>query len=155
MLTDSAHKLWHAFLGTHPDVDNCLSPKTLQIETDHKDGIRKLDHILKGRIKAFSIPLLALQKKGEALPSKGSFSVVQDGKGNARAIIQTTEVRLRPLFNVTLSFIELEGAGFNTHDAWKKGVWERFAKDLAPFGKVPHDSTIVVCETFNVVFIGK
>lgn len=155
MLNDSAHKLWHAFLGTHPEVGECLTPKVLQIETHEKEGARKLERILKGKTKGVSVPLLTLQKGEESLPSVGAFRVVLDGNGLARAIIQTTSVRLRPLFGIPMSFIELEGEGFNSHEAWEKGVWDRFSKDLQPFGKKLHSSTIVVCEEFKLMFSGK
>lgn len=147
MSNDSAFKIWEAFTASHSDIASEAKPKSRILK-----NIGDLDLILRGKKKAQSYSLSAQQLQNKPRPALGDFWILSDQNNRARCILQTTSVRLRPLFNIPQSFIELEGNGFKNSEAWREFVWQQFASELEPFGKKPHESMIVVCEEFNIVF---
>ena len=99
--------------------------------------------------------LLELQNRNESLPKIGDFSILTDSGGKARCVVRTVAVRLKPFFSISTSYARLEGEGDGSLETWKSLHWERFQKELEPFGRQPRESMIVVCEVFEKVYDGE
>ncbi|MBT8285058.1 MAG: ASCH domain-containing protein, partial [Flavobacteriaceae bacterium] len=55
-------------------------------------------------------------------------------------------------FSIRESYAKLEGEGDKSLAYWKKTHWDYYTRELEPFGRVPRESMIVVCEIFEKVF---
>ena len=93
-----------------------------------------------------------MQIRKEPLPKIGDFMVITDWEGNAQCIVRTTAVKFKPYFSIDEAYAELEGEGDKSLEYWQKTHWEYFTKELEPFGRVPRESMIIVCQEFEKVF---
>lgn len=95
------------------------------------------------------------QGTGEELPQAARLEAVIDSEGRRVAAIETTQVLVVPLGQVTLEHAIAEGEGYTSVAEWRDGH-ERFwtsAELATELGHTPPltDSTMVVLETFRVV----
>lgn len=90
-----------------------------------------------------SLPSL-FEDAGEDLPRPGDHSVVVDGRGVARCVIETTEVEVRPFAEVDARFAHDEGEGDRSLASWR----EMHLRFFASQGTTVEDTTAVVCERF-------
>lgn len=148
----SARNLWGDFLDAHLEYAFVDAPKVLRFYDNEKDANTCLKLISSGTKKATSQSLLGLQLRNERIPKIGDFKIVTDWSGKAKCIIKTTEVKYIPYFNIDEGFTELEGEGDKSLLQWRKTNWERYTNELQPFGRVPRESMIIVCEKFENVF---
>lgn len=87
--------------------------------------------------------------EGDPLPRVGEFSIILDGAGEPRAVIETTDVRTVPFDEVTAEHAFAEGEDDRTLASWRR-IHERFwrAHSASPRGfalDMP-----VVCERFRL-----
>ncbi len=147
----SAKALWGDFLDAHLEHAFDHAPKVGYFCDNEKDANECARLVKKGIKRATSHSLLGLQLRKEPLPKVGDFMVVTDWEGKAKCIVKTTSVKLVPYFNIDEEFAKIEGEGDKSLDSWKKAHWEYYTRELAKFGKVPHESMIIVCEIFENV----
>lgn len=150
MKNASARNLWGDYLDTHLQYAFAAEPRVRHVGDNQKDADEALKMVLKDKKKALSHSLLNLQLNKEPLPRIGDFTVLTDWEGNARCILRTVAVRLKPYFSIRESFAKLDGA--RSLDDWKTHNWALYERQLSPFGRVPRESMIVVCEVFDKVF---
>lgn len=148
----SARDLWGDFLDSHLEYAFADAPRVTHFCDNEKDANQCLKLVLKGVKRATSHSLLGLQYRNERLPKIGDFTIVTDWNGNARCIVRTVAVRLKPFFSIRSSYAKIEGEGDKSLDYWKKSHWEYYTRELEPFGRKPVDSMIVVCELFEKVY---
>ena len=146
----SARSMWGDYLDSHLQYAFVPEPRIIAAGTDEADSEHQIKLILSGGKHAFSHSLLGLQLRKERLPRIGDFTVLTDWDGQARCILRTVAVRLTPFFSIRLSHAKLDGAA--SLESWKEEHWQRYTIELAPFGRVPRESMIVVCEVFEKVF---
>lgn len=91
------------------------------------------------------------EETGDPLPTVGEFSVILDGAGSPRAVIQTTAVEVVPFDRVDEAHAYAEGEGDRTLAHWRE-VHERYWRTHSenPRGYAP--DMPVVCELFRLVF---
>ena len=111
---------------------------------------RLLELVLSGAKTATASSLWDYEVDQEALPAAGDFSIVLDGRGAPRAVVQTLSVEVVPFDEVTERHARAEGEGDLSLREWRE-AHERFwrAHSLSPRGfdaRMP-----VVCETFRLV----
>jgi uncharacterized protein YhfF len=92
--------------------------------------------------------------EGGSLPRPGSLWIATDGAGRARAVLQTTEVRVGPLTSVDESFAWDEGEGDRTRECWLATHERYFRRYLPTIGAVFDPGMATVFERFDVVFVG-
>ncbi|MCG2459147.1 ASCH domain-containing protein [Flavobacteriaceae bacterium F89] len=150
MENTSARNMWGDFLDIH--LENAFKevPKVVRFAENGLDADQVAKLVVNGAKRANSFSLLGLQYRNEPLPHIGDFMVVTDWEGNAKCIVRTTAVKLRPFFNITEDYARSEG--YDSLPQWKESHWELFTKELAPYGRVPRESMIVVCQSFEKVF---
>ena len=92
---------------------------------------------------------------GEPVPQVGSRGVLVDSAGQRRAVLETTNVELVRLCDVSLEHALNEGEGYSSVDEWRTGhlrFWSsaEMQEELGGDFTV-HDSSVVVLERFQIV----
>jgi uncharacterized protein YhfF len=95
-------------------------------------------------------------RTGELVGAVGQRELVVDSRGRGVAVIETTEVEVKPMGAVDLVFAIEEGEGFETLDAWREAHVRFFtsAEMVELLGEPPvpiDDDTLVVCSRFRLV----
>lgn len=152
MKNASARNLWGDYLDKHLEYAFSHEPKVTHFGNSENEVNEALKLILSGKKRAISHSLLGLQHRKEPLPKIGDFTVLTDWKGEAKCILRTVAVRLKPFFSIRESYSKIEGEGDLSLAYWKKKYWDTYTKELEAFGRVPRESMIVVCEYFEKVF---
>jgi uncharacterized protein YhfF len=84
-------------------------------------------------------------------PVVGTYSVLLDGTGRARAVLRTTRVETLPFDAVTAEHSRFEGEPVRPLEAWRAVHVRYFTQTLAPIGKAPTPDMPVTLEWFEVV----
>jgi uncharacterized protein YhfF len=136
-----------------------FGPTTLEVVTppawsfgatpEQADGLLAL--VLDGTKTATASALWEFESEGEALPEPGTLSIVLDGAGHPRALIETTEVVVVPFDEVDEEHAFLEGEGDRSLGHWRE-VHERFFTDHADHGRGFATDLPVVLERFRVLY---
>ena len=146
---------FHAKLNTAPSY---FGPTPLEVvrppawsfgvSPEHADELLQL--VLDGTKTATSSAFEDYEAEGEPLPEVGGLSIVLDGQGHPRVLIETSEVKIIPFAEVDAEHALLEGEGDHSLAAWKE-VHEEFFSTLGQ----PLDLMMdVVLERFRVVYVG-
>ena len=152
MKNASARNLWGDYLDKHLEYAFTDEPNVTHLRDNEEEANRLLKLVLSGKKRAISHSLLGLQYRKEALPKIGDFTVLTDWDGDAKCIVRTVAVRLKPYFAIRSSYAKLEGEKNGSLEYWKEVHWAYFTRELEAFGRVPRDSMIIVCEVFEKVF---
>ncbi len=152
MKNASARALWGDYLDKHLEHAFVDTPQVNYFSNNEQDANECAELVKKGIKRATSLSLLGIQYRKEALPKIGDFIVVTDWEGKAQCIVRTTKVTLKPFFAINTEYAQREGEGDKSLAYWKKVHWEYYTKELEPFGRVPRESMIVVCQEFEMVF---
>ena len=96
------------------------------------------------------------RREGSPLPKVGLREAVLDSQGARVAVIETTEVEVKPMGDVDLPFAIEEGEGFATVEEWRDAHVRFFTSSemAAVLGNPPvpvDDDTLVVCMRFRLV----
>ena len=148
----SARNLWGDFLDAHLEFAAERAPKVLHLYDNQADADMAVDLVCREIKRARTLSLKGIQLRHEKLAQIGDFYVVTDWKGNAKAIIRTSSVKLLPYFAVRDDHARLEGEGDKSLSHWKKVHWPYLERELSPFGAQPSESMIMVFETFELHF---
>ena len=95
-------------------------------------------------------------REGSPIGSIGDRELVVDSDGRGVAMIETTEVEVRRMGDVDLSFAIEEGEGFESLDEWRDAHVRFFSSPemAALLGNPPvaiDDDTLVVCYRFRLL----
>lgn len=148
----SAKNLWGDYLDKHLEDAFVKDPKVEHFCDNEKDANECATLVVKGIKKATTHSLLGLQLRNESLPKIGDFRIVTDWSGQAKCIVRTTAVKLKPLFSIDESYAQKEGEGDRSLSYWRTTHVDYYTRELAEFKRKPTDSMIVVCEEFEKVF---
>ncbi len=113
---------------------------------EHADELLAL--VLSGT-KTGTASLLADFTDEEPVPTVGELSIILDGQGNPRAVLETTDIAIVPFQDVTAEHAWSEGESNRSLDAWReihKRFWEEHSD--AEFS----ETSPVVCERFRVIY---
>ena len=154
MKNTSAKRLWGDYLDHHLEYAFAGEPRIGPLGVTREQAEKNLQQVLRGSKRSVTHSLLGLQFRKEPLPRIGDFTILTDWEGEARCIVRTVAVHLKPFFSITASFAKMEGEGDGSLEGWKKAHWDLFSEELEAYGKKPHESMIVVCEVFDKVYDG-
>lgn len=112
------------------------------------------DLVIQGVKTATSSLYTLYEIEWEALPEEGSYSVILDSRGEARCIVKTTRVNIVPFNEVSAAHAYREGEGDRSLDYWSAVHKAFFAGCLEESGLAFSETADVVCEEFEVVYIG-
>ena len=111
---------------------------------------RLLDLVLRGTKTATASSLWDYEADGETPPAEGEYSIVLDGRGVPRAVIQTLSVSIVPFDHVTAAHARAEGEGDLSLAGWR-AAHERFWRAHATSTRGFDRGMPVVCEGFRLV----
>ncbi|WRS30618.1 ASCH domain-containing protein [Actinomycetaceae bacterium MB13-C1-2] len=103
--------------------------------------------VLRGTKTATASSLWEYEHDSDPLPEPGSLSILLDGTGAPRAIIETTDVKVVPFNEVDETHAYEEGEGDRTLDYWRK-VHEHYWRSYSP--RFEPDMP-AVCEKFRLL----
>ncbi|SDN66489.1 ASCH domain-containing protein [Alkalicoccus daliensis] len=89
--------------------------------------------------------------ENEPLPEVGQYMIVLNSEDQPVAIIQTTEVTLTPMNQVSEEFAEAEGEGDKSYQYWWDAHESFFRSELEKAGKEFSEEMLLVCERFQLV----
>ncbi|MGP9536431.1 ASCH domain-containing protein [Brachybacterium sp. AOP43-C2-M15] len=90
------------------------------------------------------------ESDGEPLPVVGDLSIVLDGSGLPRAVLEVSEIEIVPFGEVTAEHARAEGEGDRSLAAWRR-IHEQFWTEHSARGFSP--DMPVVCERFRVLHV--
>ena len=146
----SANIMWGDYLKNHLEDVFHEAPKTIHFYDNEQAANTGAKQVQKGTKKATSNSLLGLQYRKERLPKIGDFTVITTWEGEAKCIVETIKVTLKPYFSITEEYAGQEGHKSLKH--WKEVHWDYYNRELAEFERLPRESMIVVCQEFVKVF---
>jgi uncharacterized protein YhfF len=85
------------------------------------------------------------------IPFVGALSVLLDGSGRARAVLQTEEVEVKPFGAVNADFAFAYGEGDRTLDWFRSEIGAWYRGEAARHGKSFSDDTPIICERFTIL----
>lgn len=106
--------------------------------------------VLQGTKRATASAHWAYEAEGEALPRPGDLSIVTDGSGTPRCVIETRSVEVVPFHDVGAAFAHAEGEGDRSLAYWRRAHRAFFTRECAAAGREFSESMLVVCERFEV-----
>ena len=84
------------------------------------------------------------------LPKVDDLSIVTDYEKNPVAIIQTTDVFVKPFNEIDESYARLDGN--KSLETWKKLYKERFEQDVKQSKIEFNENSLIVCEIFKTIY---
>ncbi len=155
MTTDTAavDALRAACLAARPDLAArpWLPPFRFGSTPAGADGLLAL--VLAGTKTTTSLAVAAAGVTGEPLPFAGSLSIVLDGAGRPRCVIETIETTRQPLSAVDEAFAHAYGEGDRTRDWWLREMGDYYREEFAALGLPADPDPLLCCERFRVVHV--
>ena len=115
--------------------------------------------VLAGTKTATCMSAWSWEHEFEVAVAPGMLSVIVDGSGNPRCVVETVSVERMPYGEVTADFARAEGEHTpadldddSVLDHWKRGHWAFFSKTLPLIGREPSPEMPVLCERFKVIY---
>ena len=108
--------------------------------------------VLHGPKRATAGSLAEYELDGTVLPAVGTWSIALDGRGRARAVLHTTDVRIGPLSSVDDRFAWDEGEGDRTRESWLRDHHDYFERTLPAVGLSFTPDMPTIFERFDVVY---
>jgi uncharacterized protein YhfF len=115
---------------------------------------RLVSLVIAGPKRATCGSLEAYTARGDSVPEVGEYSVVLDGVGEARCVLQTSEVRIVAFEDVDAAFANDEGEGDRSLGSWRQGHMAYFERELHGLGLSASLRMPLVCERFRLLFVG-
>lgn len=87
----------------------------------------------------------------EPLPVTGELYIVENKDGEPKAIIEVTDVIVRPFCEITWELAQKDGENENLEE-WKDRQKEYFEEEAAICGFDFTESSKILCQQFNVIY---
>ena len=154
-MTRSAQELWDEFLASGSDEASAAAGALYGSWAfgDSPDlADRLLELVIAGPKRATCESLDVYRSRGDAVPVVAEYSVVCDGTGAARCVLQTTEVRILAFEDVEAAFAADEGEGDRSLASWREDHMAYFQRELAGLGLSASPRMLLVCERFRLLY---
>ena len=110
-----------------------------------------LELIRRGRKRAGTSLLWALEVEGEHLPRRGDIAVVLDYRNEPALVTRILQVEVVPYSEVKAEYAAIEGEGDGSLEYWRLAHWAFFSRECKRIGREPVESMPVVCSVFEVL----
>jgi uncharacterized protein YhfF len=148
-------RFWRSYLDTLPeDSHRPPLPEAWSFGDTPALADELAELVLSGTKTATSSALWEYEADGESLPAEGALSIVLDGRGEPRCVLETVEVRIRPFQQVDADFAFQEGEGDRSLSYWREAHHRFFGRTLPRIGRAFREDMPLVCERFRVVHVG-
>jgi uncharacterized protein YhfF len=111
-----------------------------------------IDLIVRGPKRATAAAFADFEIDRSPIPQRGTISIATDGRGIARAVLRTTDVRVGPLSSVDDDFAWDEGEGDRTRASWLEDHETFFRRYLPTIGVEFDPEMQTVFERFEVLY---
>ena len=128
-----------------------VPPPAWSFGADPAQADELLELVLAGTKTATASAAWDYEADEEPLPERGALSIVLDGAGRPRALIETTDVEVVPFDEVGEEHARLEGEGDLSLTYWRR-VHQAFFTTEATHGHGFAADMPVVCERFRVLY---
>lgn len=153
MVSKQVQLYWQAFLTTQtrlkevPELEEAWAFGDSPAMADEL-----LDLVLSGQKTATSSAHAVYLKTKEALPKVDGYSIILDGRGEARCVVKTTRVSVLPFLDVSECDAAKEGEGDLSLAYWREEHETFWRTNLADYGLTFSQEMLVVFEEFQVVY---
>ena len=128
-------------------------PSTVEPFGDSQEMADELvDLVIDGSKRATAAALADFEVEQIPPPEPGQLSIATGGRGDARAVLRTTGVRVGPLSSVDDAFAWDEGEGDRTRASWLADHEAFFRRHLPTIGVGFDPQMPTVFERFEVVY---
>jgi uncharacterized protein YhfF len=108
--------------------------------------------VLEGKKTATCDALWRFEADGEEVPEPGELSIVLDGSGAPRCVLETTEIRIMPMNEVDEQFAYDEGEGDRSREYWYAAHERFFNRTLSEIGREFDPTMPLVLERFKLIY---
>lgn len=146
---------WHAYLDTTSDPAEATSRfyEVWQIGDTPQDADLGAHLIVQGKKRTTSSLLWHYEATGEPRPQVGAINLLEDGRGEAVAIVETTWLAVVPLNAVEdVDFIVDYAEWGETAADWQAHAWAYYAPHCRALGREPIPEMPLLCERFEVIY---
>ncbi|WP_306306276.1 ASCH domain-containing protein [Curtobacterium ammoniigenes] len=152
MITGSSSLLefWSARRAEAPELPAAV-PAAWAFGATPTQADKLLELVLRGIKTATSSSMWDYDAAGEAPPEVGELSVVLDGTGEPRAIIETTSLQIVPFHQVDAEHARAEGEGDRTLGYWR-AAHERYWREHSENPRGFEPDMPVLCERFRLLW---
>lgn len=153
-LSSEVEAFWFAYLRTldAPEIAARRLYDTCRIGDSKESANEGTGLVLSGRKTASSSLLWEYEASGQAPPSIGALSILEDGEGRPACVFETTEAEIRPFDAVDEAFAADYGEWDGSLPTWRRQCWRYYAAVCAGLGREPSEDMPLVCERFRVVY---
>ena len=149
----SVEQIWKDFVSENNQYNKLKTPESFFF-CDNKKDADECAELVFNRIKqATAGSLWSYKKDNIDFPKKGDLFIVTDWEGNAKAIIETTNIKQVPFNQVTPEFAKTEGEGDKSLTYWKKVHWDFYSREMEEYGEKPSEDMIIICEYFKIIYV--
>lgn len=140
---------WQEVRAAHPDLPEAVPGAWAFGATPaHADGLLAL--VLDGVKTGTASSLWDYEATGDPQPYLGEFSIILDGTGTPRAVIETIDLQTVPFHEVTAEHAHAEGEGDRSLAAWRE-IHERYWRTHSDNPRGYEPDMPVICERFRLV----
>ena len=144
---------WHRAVGSGAIEPSTPLPSTIEPFGDSAELADELIALVIGGTKRATASAVAdYEREAAELPAPGQRWIATDGRGRARAVLQTTDVRVGPLSSVDDAFAWDEGEGDRTRPSWLADHEAYFRRHLPTLGLDFEPDMATVFERFDVLY---
>lgn len=144
----SIDQFWSQCRATIPGLpDTPCEAWAFGATTEHADEL--LDLVLSGTKTATASSLWDYEHSGDPLPAVGDFSIILDGEGSPKALIETTLVEVVPFNKVSEAHAYGEGEDDRSLESWRD-IHERFWRRFSDNSRGYEPDMPVICERFQL-----
>ena len=111
-----------------------------------------LELVLEGKKTATCGALWHVEADGEPVPKPGDLSIILDGSGEPRCVLETTEIRIMPMNEVDEQFAYDEGEGDRSWEYWYAAHECFFGRTLPQIGREFDPAMPLVLERFKLLY---
>jgi uncharacterized protein YhfF len=144
-------EFWNAFVAT--GAGNEQNPyESFAFGNSEKLASALAALVLSGTKRATTSAVWSYEISGQRLPAPGDQSIVTNWDGQPICIIETTQVDVMPLNQVSAEFAAVEGEGDGSLSFWVEGHRRYFSRECERAGQAFCEEMLVACERFKVVY---
>lgn len=148
--TETLSAFWAARRDEAPELPETVPEAwAFGATPDHADGL--LDLVLRGIKDGTASSMWDYEATGDPLPEVGEHSVILDGRGEPRAVIETTDLRVVPFDQVGEEHARAEGEGDRTLAYWR-AAHERYWREHSENPRGFEPDMPVLCERFRLLW---
>ncbi len=144
-------EFWQGFLEEKGLDDDTECSEVFRFGRSEDESQRLLKLVLRGKKRASTSSYLAYEAEGDALPEKGSYSIITDWDGIPRCVIRVTKVKVIPFCEITQEQALREGED-KLLEEWQERHREFFKMHGSMIGYGFTEDMPVVYEEFHLEY---